>query len=307
MLEMKGAEMNPNSDEKLRIFALAKSGKRHSFQIPVKEGLDLLGESHAILSKEGFTTEELKDLILSPTELEELPSVVAGTSRVRALSVKALESDSSYPPIPKPRSKDEFPPQKSSEVIVNTNNIDLFVYCWGNKGFYHGAYMPLFYPSIKGPVYTTYPLFPLAKIAYKRYWLNTGSHTLIGPQNFSKAFTTTVGMSNTNSTTLSAELGVEVKGLSAKLSKSTTTSITISEEKSITETYSIEVEKRKICVYTLWQLIEVFVLVDVDDKPIGWKGVWGYPPFMGIPAVFPENQFSHNCIIKVSDTVWFDA
>ena len=303
--------MNPNSDEKLRIFALAKNGKRCSFQIPVKEELDFIGESHVILSKEGFTTEELKGLILSPTEPEpelgELPSVVAGTSRVRTIDVKALEPDLIYPPIPKPRSKDEFPPEKSSEVLVNANNVDLFVYYWGDKGYNHGAYAPVVWTTSKGSVNATNPAFPRAKIAYKRYWQNTGSHTLIGPQNFSKEFSTTVGMSNTNSTTLSAELGVELKGLSTKLSKSTTTSITISEEKKITETYSIEVAKRKICIYTLWQLIEVFVLVDVDDKPIEWKGKWGFPPFVVFPAVFPENRFSHNCIKKVSDTVWFDA
>lgn len=296
--------MNQNPAETLTLFALAANGKSHSFDVPVKSLLSLIEESHATLSKHGFTDDELDNLILSPTELDEVPPATAEAARVAVASVAALDP-SSYPAVPKPANKDDFPPQKSSEILVSTHDIALFFYFWGDEGESHGAYGPVDAPP-KG--FTLEPPFPVpSKILYKRYWINTGSYKLIGPQNFSKAITTTQGMSETKSTTLSAELGVAVKGLSAKLSITTATSITITEETSVTETYSFDVKVGTTVVYTLWQLVEEFALVDNASNPIEWSGrlklkfVYG----SGFPAKFKDNVFTNNSKRYVSDPVTF--
>jgi len=78
--------MNQSSDQKIRMFALTSNGRRLSFSIPVKKDLDLVEESHAVLSKKGFPDDELKNLVLSPTEPEELPPAEVKIDRVRALS-----------------------------------------------------------------------------------------------------------------------------------------------------------------------------------------------------------------------------
>jgi len=291
--------MKQDGHDTLRLFALASNGKSHSFGALAKSDRHLIDQSHDILSKQGFTGDELKDLILSPTELEEVPLATAEEARGAVASVDVLDP-SSYPPVPKPANKDSFPPQKSPEILVSTHDIAVFLYFWGDKGESQGAYVPAVAEGL-----ATNPPFPVpSKIAYKRYWMNTGSYQLIGPQHFSKAITTTQGMSKTKSTTLSAELGIEAKVLSAKLSATTGTSITITDETSVTETYSFDVQDGTTVVYTLWHLIEEFTLVDNANNPIEWSGRWG----LGVaifPAKFKDNVFANNSKRYVSDLVKF--
>jgi hypothetical protein len=297
-------KISQNPAEKLKLFALASNGKSHSFNILVTSDLNLIEVSHALLSKYGFTTEELKNLILSPTKLNVPPPSTEVASGMATVTMAALDS-SSYPPVPKPENKDDFPPQKSSEMLVSTHDIAPFIYFWGDKGESQGNYVP----AVSNEYFTT-PPFPVpSKILYKRYWLNTGSYKLVGPQHFSKALTTKQGMSQTESSTMSAEIGVELKGLSAKLSETLTTSITITEERSVTETYDFEVKAGTTVVYTLWQLIEEFALVDSANYPIEWQGKWGPKSlfiFSGFPAKFKENVFTNNSQRYVSDPVIFE-
>ena len=291
--------MNQNPVEKLRLFALASNGKSLAFDVPVRSDLDLIGESHAILSKHGFTYDELENIILSPTELKEVPPVTVETAHGAVASVDVLQPDS-LPPIPKPANKDALMPEKSIEILVSTHGIELSV-CVGKD-----TYIPAVHEFFRGE-----PPFPAStKVAYKRYWINTGSYTLNGPQHFEQSITTSQGMSKTKSLTMSAELGVAWQGLSAKISATTSTSISITEEKSVTEKYSFDVKSGTTVVYTLWQLVEEFVMMDNAGNPIDWTGQWifqrrpGSGKLVG-PAKFNDNVFTNNSKRYISDPVTF--
>jgi hypothetical protein len=288
--------MSKNPTEKLNIFALAANGKSHSFEVSVIPDMNFVEESDAILLKHGFTVDELDNVILSPTELEKIPPGTAEVARVTIPSVELLES-SDYPPIPKPKNKDDYPPQQSSEKLVSTHDIRLFIWIKTKHG---RKYLPV--ESYRKHLLPPFPVQP--KIVHKLYWMNTGIDKLIGPQHFSKAITTKRGMSKTNSATLSAQLGVAAKMLSAKLSQTLSSSITITEEESVTESYSIEVKDGSTVIYTLWQLIEKFALVDNAGNPIEWKGRFAIPG-LAIPAHLGENVYINRRNQYASDPVEF--
>lgn len=98
--------MNQNSDDKISIHVLTSSGK--SFHIPVKEDLDIFEECHAFLSKKGLPDDELKHLIFSPAEPEDLPPAAVPTDRVRAVSVNKENHQDKLPKLPKSKNKNEF-------------------------------------------------------------------------------------------------------------------------------------------------------------------------------------------------------
>jgi hypothetical protein len=295
-----GVAMNKNPEEKLKLFALAKNGKSYSFSVPMKPDLDLLEESHAILLQRGFTSDELDDLILSTTKPEKVPPA----EPVRfAVASELMLDETALPDIPQPEDENHLPPEKSSALLVNTHDITPFIYVWGDKGEARGAFVPAVLP------YGTNPPFPISQIRYHRYWLRNNTYVIKGPQHFSKSINYTHGMSNTNRTTLSCELGVELKGLSAKLSKTIENEITISEQESVTDTFEFDAERGEIVVYTLWQLIDEFALTDDQGNPVEWRGIWGSRsvPWCAFPAKFVQNVFAHNSKVLRSDPVIFES
>ncbi|MDO3382383.1 hypothetical protein [Gilvimarinus algae] len=289
----------------LTLNALSANGKTGSIALPLNSDVNILSEAQSQLKALGFTQTEMNGMILSPTKLDPAAIADTPTEKVQLLTTEELKGPD-FPPVPKPANQDEFPPNTSTSVLVSTSDSNFFIYFWGDDGEDHGSYAPA-----NQDTYTD-PQFPLqSKIQYKRYWLNTGSYKIIGKQQFSKSIATTQGMSTTDTQTFSAELGVAVNGLSAKLSESTSTSITISEQKTVTETYSFEVPEGKVCVYTLWQLIEEFALTDQAGNEIVWRGNYlplkNPPPFIPkFPAKFPQNLFTNNSARYVSDPVMFD-
>jgi hypothetical protein len=278
-----------------RLFALAASGKRSSITAPASG--DMIAEAYAALAKQGFTDADLKSVILSPSELEEF-----GPSPVRSAPLQAkahTAHDPTAPPVPKPTSKDDITPNESSDLLISANNVDLFF------RFNGGAFMPVNNPPAQMRLDPPFPAG--AKIAYKRHWHKVYGTTIHGPQHFSKEISTTHGMSETNSQELSAELGVDIKGLSGKLSATTTHSITISDESKVTDTYSFDVPKHKVCVYSFWELVEVFALVDAAGNPISWQGgVWLFN-LAKFSADFPNNRFTSLPGTFASDPVMFHA
>lgn len=219
-----------------------------------------------------------------------------------------------YPPIPEPQHKDDFTPEKSIELLVASNPVDqLFVQ--SSKG--------IIFPTsgeFRGLDIRIDPPFPAtAKLAYRRYWQNTFNTRISSGLNFTRAIETQEGMSETDTTSLSAKLGLgpgvpiealQVK-LSVELSATTSHAVTITESRKVTETYSFSVEEGKVAMYTLWQLIEVFALVDDNDNPIDWSGevVLDFPLIgdFEIDATFPPDRHTNHTDRYAASLHTFDA
>lgn len=301
-------KMTQDTTDKLRLFALAANGKSYSIEVPVGSDMDIIEESNTALLQQGLTDDELDNVILSATEFDDVPAAAA---QAALLAVPAVETEeqSKLPTVPKPTTMYDALPEKSEEKLVSTNDVVVCVYVRNNLlGKKRGKYFPV--DSLpKG--FCLDPEFPdPSKILYKRYWINLGSEIMNGPQTFERSITTTHGMSKTKTKTLSAKLGVSVKGLSAELTATTSEQITVTEETSVTRTNTVPVEAGKIVVYTLWQLVEKFVLADNDGKPINWSGYLTQKkylkkkkPFHILPAEFKDNVFTNNTTRYWSDKV----
>ena len=91
---------------------------------------------------------------------------------------------------------------------------------------------------------------------------------------FSHQVSNTRGMSQTDSESYSSELGVSLDGLGGKLSTTFSTSITIEASQTDTNTYSINIPEGQTAVYTIWQLIASFQVLDANGFPCKYSGVW---------------------------------
>jgi hypothetical protein len=86
--------------------------------------------------------------------------------------------------------------------------------------------------------------------------------------NFTRSVTVKNGTTVTDTNSLSGELGVSAYGLSARLSRTFSHTVTVMNETDVTTTYSYKPEKH--AVWTLWQLLERFSFVDDKGNLIEW-------------------------------------
>lgn len=99
----------------------------------------------------------------------------------------------------------------------------------------------------------------------RSYWaLVPNSYTLVYPSgNFQKEYSTTVGISTTDAQSICAELGVDVEGLSAKLTAEFSHSVTTSSSQTETTTYNVGAPAEgMIRVWMLWQLVDELIALD---------------------------------------------
>jgi hypothetical protein len=225
----------------------------------------------------------------------------------------------SYPPIPEPQHKDDDPPETSTELLVTANPVDeLFVQDSD------GNYFPTSGMAGDFSVELDPPFPESAKLAYRRYWDRTFTTRILNQQEFTRAIESQEGMSETDTTSLSGKLGLGFAGdlpadnllkLSAELSATTSHAVTITQNRRVIETYNFSVEADKVAIYTLWQLVETFALVDGDNNPIEWSGevlftVDAPPPFdfsFRRDAEFPPDRYVNNSPRYASSLHIFDA
>jgi hypothetical protein len=219
-----------------------------------------------------------------------------------------------YPPIPEPKHKDDQPPETSTDMLVSANPVDqLFVQ--SSKG----TYFPTSGKFKEFPVRIEPPFPATAKLAYRRFWQNTFTTRILNAQQFTRAIETVEGMSETDATVLAGKLGLDITKkiseklslkLSGELSKTTSHSITISESRKVTETYNFGVEQGKVALYTLWQLIEVFALVDGNNNPLDWTGKVVLDASIAdfrFNAKFPPDRHTNNAERYATSLHMFDA
>lgn len=182
------------------------------------------------------------------------------------------------PTPPKPTSPTNLPVGQSDELIVSTSPVTgLYV-----KSIDTGAYLSSNFPGLQ-------PAFPQTTyMQLSTYWKQVGLAVLVGPQTYTHTVSFEKGMSSTDSTTLSAELGVSLPHLSAKISSTTSHSVTTSEATTITDSYELKIEAGKTTVYVLWQLMVKLLFLDKDLTPVVWNGDLNIGK--KIPLTFPNEK-----------------
>jgi hypothetical protein len=101
-------------------------------------------------------------------------------------------------------------------------------------------------------------------LTLRQYWRQvpaTYTHVFPG-DGYTKSYSVSHGVSTTDSQTLSAELGIAVEGLSAKLSTSFSHSVTVTDETTEQTSYTVGAPATGIRVWVLWQLIQEIVALD---------------------------------------------
>ena len=181
------------------------------------------------------------------------------------------------PPFPPISHLMEELPEKTKPVVVSTSDQRLKL--WANSD---NSSKNAWVPDIVGqpgsppfvPILMNYwdgkpPIdYTLTMRHFWRMVPNTFTHIQPGG-GFDKLYTVSHGISTTDAHSISAELGVSVEGLSAKISATFSHSVTVSKE-SVEQTHfsvgSPEVGYER--VWVLWQLVREIVALDPAGKVI---------------------------------------
>jgi hypothetical protein len=165
-------------------------------------------------------------------------------------------------------------------------------------------------PAATDPTYIT----ESPRLLQKRYWRRLKQVILDPGTSYSKTETVEYGSSTTNteSQSFSQTIGVEVSAsagwgafsatVTASYEQTTTReevkSVTFSETNTFSEEYSVESDPDKTIVYGLWQLVDVFMLVDADKNPIDQSGALTHVTLPEIPRV----EFLNRDVVRQSVT-----
>jgi len=258
--------------------------------VPVSdESEDKYADCRNEVSIRGFSTDGANDIIISEGKLADWPR---STSDRKPLVLRSEEERVALPlptpPIPEPTSPTNFPPEVSEKLVVSTDPISTAQFLFA------GSHWIPAWPHLPSGLSDPVPALPsYIALQFSTYWRQRCAAVVAGPQTYGKDVQYLTGMSTTNSTTISAELGVAVSGLSAKLTATTGHSVTIESQTSITDRYSIPVPSDVVTVYVLWELMEQFLFVDADGDPISYNGTVKFA-VTRLPLTFPNTPVVNN-------------
>jgi hypothetical protein len=85
---------------------------------------------------------------------------------------------------------------------------------------------------------------------------------------FNREVAKTHGISSTESMTLSASLGIEAKGLSAKVEATFGRAVTVNDESTVTEKFLVKSPKKGKRVFVIWQRVYEIAALGHDGNPI---------------------------------------
>jgi hypothetical protein len=217
------------------------------------------------------------------------------------------------PKVPVPSSPLDLPPQTSDFVQVAANPTRKLLIKWSALDGSGGGFLDP--NNLPNGAFVNPPL-PEYSLAYRLYWLQTTYQQVSGPQSFLYKAEVIEGMSQTDSVSISAELGVDVEGLSAALSVTFEHSITITTETKVSHDYEINVPAGKIGVWILWQLVEEIIAVDSSGKQIQYSGNIIAPfclgnqictaPFLPVPCSLPATVVTQGVNRYAAQTTIFD-
>ena len=182
------------------------------------------------------------------------------------------------PAIPKPDSLMWQPPQQSTPIVQSRSETGRLMLS-ANADSHGWQEMVPDIPKERNPIkggatlLSYWPGFQASQytLTLREYWaLVPLTYTHVYPGgSFTKGYETSYGISTTDQLTISAELGVSVGELGAKLSAQFSHSVTTSETKSETTIYNVGAPAEGfVRVWMLWQLVDELIALGPDGKII---------------------------------------
>ena len=267
-----------------------RTAKGSTYKVDVENAADIDGIRRELVSLGVPAGTVAQSLIISKDPIREIDEAIEGWHPLPTPTT---------PPIPQPPDAQTLPPDTSAKIIVARADLEEpYLQVGGDEGDF---------VAVKTlEEYGLTPDFPSVGMAYRRYWINTVSFVIPGPQAFERSVTTTVGMSDTVTRKLGGELGVEVGGLSAKLSAEFQTEFTVSSETTIQDTFKFEVPEGKIAIWTFWQLQNEVVMLDPAGNLLEYEGKWQVGP-LSIPVRWVISLARQATPAYAPNLVLFDA
>lgn len=194
---------------------------------------------------------------------------------VQSANLAAKLANAQLPPVPAITSLNDALPQESDRIVLGTSTSRLNI--WANSD---NSSKETWVPDVPNANPSTAPALlnywdgqPPAEytLTMRQYWRQVdSSYTRIPEGNsMSISYTKTYGISTTDSQSISAELGVEAGGLSAKVTAEFSHSVTTSQETSETKTISVASPGAgMIRVWLAWQLVDEIVALDRSGNTI---------------------------------------
>lgn len=180
------------------------------------------------------------------------------------------------PPIPVPKSVLDQPPKFSDRIVVATNPTEKLLLWWdydhGDIQFWIPNVVGAQFGGLPGSTINYFygPPIPDYTLTYRRYWQQLDYQAMGAGTSYNAVEQITHGVSTTDSQSLSAELGVEGAGLSAKLTATFEHSVTIADETTVTKTWAVDAAPANtVNVWVFWQLVEEFVALGSNGLAVG--------------------------------------
>ncbi len=173
-------------------------------------------------------------------------------------------------PVPKPKNVSDILPDSSDSVVIGKGDVTP---CLLVENTTPTPWVSL--DLLRSPINVLTPDFPPGvQMECSARWVLKRSFVLVGPKDFSQEITHTYGTSQTDSSTLSAELNVGVAGLSAKLGATLSHSVTITDSTTEQLTSKTTVPSGITRIFAIWQLVETYSFVDAGGVPFTYSGQW---------------------------------
>jgi hypothetical protein len=193
------------------------------------------------------------------------------TSNIELISESTTMPDGTpFPPFPPITALMMELPQQSDPIVLSTSTDRLAL--WANS---NNSSVMEYAADIPGATLATSPAVLVTywgggpareyQLTLRRYWRQVpGTYTIVQPGGgFQKEYSVTHGISTTDSQTMSAELGISVGDLSAKITASFTHTVTTSDETSEATTFSAGGPADNFQrVWVIWKLVDEIVALD---------------------------------------------
>ena len=130
------------------------------------------------------------------------------------------------------------------------------------------------------------PLSSAPYLQHVRYWVRLGIiERYSGSTSVTVTRSTTIGMERTEAEEFGMSIGMEATAsggffvefsvtLRTEFSYSSSTSLTVSEEETVEESFTIACPDNKNIVYCVWQLVDEFRIIGVDGEPFEDPEYW---------------------------------